>query len=130
MKLLSLYAKGAFMVKNTVKISFLAWLALLLFVFASCGGKEEKERARVEKEREVAKEDSLTIPPNKNVLLSFICLTKDSIHYREFCANNPNPIDSKTKMKIDSICGGIDNEEHQFAKTCIFLGKYKPGTDK
>jgi hypothetical protein len=37
---------------------FLYLCFIAMFVFASCGGKEEKERARVEKEREAAKEDS------------------------------------------------------------------------
>ena len=38
---------------NAFKISILAWLAFLLFIF-SCESKEEKERARVEK-RDLAK---------------------------------------------------------------------------
>jgi len=36
--------------KNGNKIGIFAWLTFLLFVF-SCEGKEEKERARVERDR-------------------------------------------------------------------------------
>jgi len=38
------------MERNAFKTSILAWLAFLLFVF-SCESKEEKERARVERDR-------------------------------------------------------------------------------
>jgi hypothetical protein len=50
--------KEAFMRKNAVKISILAWFAILLFVF-SCESEAEKERARIEREKEIAKEDSV-----------------------------------------------------------------------
>jgi hypothetical protein len=46
------------MKKNSGKISVLAWLALLFFVF-SCENEVEKERVRVERAIEVAREDSV-----------------------------------------------------------------------
>lgn len=45
--------------ENAIKISFLAWLAILLFVFSSCGSKEEKERAKTEQEANRVKDSIL-----------------------------------------------------------------------
>lgn len=44
--------------KNVYKISVWVWVTILFFVF-SCGGEAEKERVRVEREKGLAKEDSI-----------------------------------------------------------------------
>jgi len=44
--------------KGVCKVSVLAWVAILFFVFG-CESKAEKERARVAKEKEIAREDSV-----------------------------------------------------------------------
>jgi len=54
--------------KNVCKVSVWAWLAILLFVF-SCESKVEKDLVRVEKEIEIAREDSIR---RRNELLSAV----------------------------------------------------------
>ena len=49
---------GGFVVRNAGKISILAWVASVLFVF-SCGNEAQKERLMVEREIELRKEDSI-----------------------------------------------------------------------
>lgn len=71
-----------FVVRNVNKVSVLAWLVILLCVFG-CGSKDEKERARVEREIEVLEDSArvfaFSLTQYDSLRLSRECPSRDEI---------------------------------------------------
>jgi hypothetical protein len=99
--------KEIFVRKNAIKISILAWLAILLCVFASCESEEEKERARVEREI-VLIEDSIRIINDS--------IRKDTVPYLYYYGDD---IPSRLRTTPDSL-GRIDRVVYAIEPDTIF----------
>jgi hypothetical protein len=56
----------------------------------------------------------------KNTLLSWACLTADSVRHRDFCANNPNPIRVELQNFVALLCK--DAEKNKIVAGCNYLG--------
>jgi hypothetical protein len=94
--------------KNIYKISFLAWLAILLpvFFFCSCEseGKKERERARVEEEIKIV-EDSIKFYRDKA-----FCSSADG----KILGLCPSMIDTTIKHSVFDLLSGKVNPEDAY----------------